>query len=119
MAKQGLPQTARFSDHSHPIKMVSQLYETYDFDEFTVATGITDYDVKTQRSAMFYNIKNAWLMILEYNKDISIKFNSTDMPAMSISMETSPREYRDIFKMTNLYITNASGATVTVRILLV
>ena len=115
----GLPQSARFSDKMVPQKVSAPLYESYDYAEFVVGDGVSDYDVVANQSALFKNAKVAWLAVIEYNKTISIKFNSTAMPSIGCNYATSPREFRNILKITNIYITNASGAAATVKVLLV
>ena len=114
-----LNQSARFGDRQMPLKVSQELYDVYDYAEFVVGTGVTDYNVLANQSALFKNCKSAWLVLMEYNKDISIKFNNTDMPAIACGYETSPREWRDVFKVSNIFITNNSGATATIGILLV
>jgi hypothetical protein len=114
-----LPQSSRFGDRSTPLKTAPDLYDVYDYAEFTVGTGITDYDVRTNQSALFKNCSTAWLALITFNKNISVKFNSTDMPAIALDYGISPAEWKDIFKITNIYITNASGANATIKILLV
>jgi hypothetical protein len=114
-----LPQSARFNDVSDAIKTAPQLYDIYDYAEFTVGNGVSDYDVRTNQSSLFKNCSSAWLVQLSFNKNISVKFNSTDMPSISLGYEVSPAEWRDILKVTNIYITNSSGSSVIVKALLV
>ena len=117
MAK--LPQAQRFSDKSAPVKMVQELYDIYDYAEFVVGNGISDYNVALNQSDLFKNCKQAWLVVIDHSKDISIKFNDVSMPAISCGYETSPREWRDILKVSNMFITNNSGASATIKVILV
>lgn len=114
-----LPQSKRFSNRQDAVKTVNDLYDVYDFAEFIVGTGITDYDVKTNQSNLFKNCPAASLVVIEYDKNINVKFNSTSMPSISCGYETSPREWRDILKVTNLFITNNSGGSATIKVILV
>jgi hypothetical protein len=114
-----LPQSARFGDRQQPLKVTEELYDIYDYAEFVVGNGVSDYDVAANQSALFANCKSAWLAVIEYNKNISIKFNDTSMPAITCGYDTSPREWRNILKIKNMFITNNSGAVVTLKVLLV
>ena len=109
---------ARFSDSLHPLKVADQLYDTYDWDEFTVANGTTNYDVSAQQSAMFSNVPRAWLAIIDSDQDVTIRFNSTDNPAINHEVIKAPWEWRNILEITNMYITNNSGSTVNIKVFL-
>ena len=112
--------TDRFSNGGFPVKVVDELYDVYDFvNSFTVATATTDYDLKTQQSTAFKNLSKAWLVIIWTDQDISIKFNSTDNPAIVIPTDQSPFEFRNIIAISNIYITNASGNTANIKVMLV
>jgi hypothetical protein len=113
-----LPQSARFGDRANPVKTAPELYDVYDYAEFTIATGITDYDVRANQSKLFKNCGTALLAVFEYNKNISVKFNSTALEAINFDYGLSPKEW-SILKITDIYITNASGANVTIGITLV
>lgn len=93
----------------------------YDFVTFTLTTGNTDYNVKTQQSsAMFVNIPLARKVFIWSNQNISFKFNSTSFPSIPLDVGNgeSPYEGKDIFLVQNIYITNSSGSTATIKILL-
>lgn len=93
---------------------------TYDYASFTVNTGTTDYDVKSGVSALFNRVKTARGVIIRVDQDISIKFNATSEDAIDITQNEVPWQpplgYLDV---TNIFITNASGSTATVKIMLV
>ena len=110
----------RFAQKTMPLKTVEELYSTYDFvNEFSVANSTTDYNLKTQQSDAFKNVPKAWLAIIWADQDISIKLNSTSNPSIAISTTDTPFELRNIFEITNIYITNNSGAAVNVKVMLV
>jgi len=112
--------TNRHSNSQFPIKVAEELYEIYDFvNSFTVATATTDYDLKTQQATAFKNISKAWLILIWTDQDISIKFNSTDNPAIVIPADQSPFEFRNIIQASNIYISNASGSTANIKVMLV
>ena len=98
----------------------------YDYASFVVNTGSTDYDVKALQSALWSNVSSAGMCRITFNFAISIKFNTTGMPAIVLTTSESglragnsdyyeiPMAYID-----NIYITNASGSNATIGILLV
>ena len=111
---------SRFSNAFNPVKTAPELYDTYDFvPSFTVATATTDYNLKTQQATSFLNVPAAWMCILWTDQDISIKLNSTSNPAITVIAGESPWELRDIIKITNIFITNASGSTANIKAMLV
>lgn len=92
----------------------------YDFASFTVTNGQTDYNVATQVATLFKNVTNARyveiIATLSGTRQVSIKFNATDNPAMTLSRTRPKREIRpphEGLEVKNIYITNASGATIT------
>ena len=110
----------RYSNRNFPVKVADELYDTYDFvNSFTIATATTDYDLKTQQATAFANLSRAWLVIIWTDQDISIKFNSTSNPAIVVPADQSPFEFRNIIAVSNIYITNNSGATVNIKVMLV
>jgi hypothetical protein len=112
--------TNRHSNRQFPIKVVDELYDTYDFvNSFIVANGTSDYDLKTQQAAAFKNLSRAWLVIIWTDQDLSIKFNSSSNPAIAIPMVNSPMEFRNILQVSNIYITNASGSAANIKVMLV
>jgi hypothetical protein len=112
--------TNRYSDRIFPIKTVDALYDIYDFvNSFAVANATTDYDLKTQQSSAFKNLCKAWLIIIWTDNDISIKFNSTDNPSIAVPADQSPFEFRNIIEVSNIYISNVSGSTANIKVMLV
>jgi hypothetical protein len=111
---------SRFAQKTFPIKTVDELYTSYDFvNSFTVATATTDYNLKTQQTDSFKNVGKAWLAIIWSDQDISIKLNSTSNPSIAVSLSDTPFELRNIFEISNIFITNASGATANIKVMLV
>ena len=90
---------------------------TYDWATFNLSTGQSDYDVKANQSALFDNVTVARNIIIFFNKQISIKFNSTLMPAATLPISRSPFQLPYFFlDVKNIYLTNNSGETVGVEI---
>lgn len=107
------------NDHLDPVKISHEIFDTYDYVSFTVADGITNYDLKTQQSTAFKNVPKATGIIIWHDQDITIRFNSTAMPAITHEMVNSPHEWFDKLLITNVYITNASGSTANIKVFLV
>ena len=111
---------SRFSQKNNPVKTVDELYSKYDYvSSFAVANSTTDYDVKAQQSTAFKNVKRAWLAVIWTDQNISVKFNSTSNPAIAVSISKSPFELRNILDVSNIYITNSSGETANIEVMLV
>lgn len=90
----------------------------YDWAEFTLTNGQVNYDVKANQPALFYNITVARKVTIESSKDITARFNRTNLPAVNIDTGESPVEFKEVLDIRNIYLTNASGSDATVRILL-
>ena len=110
---------ARFADQLNPVKDANEIYDTYDFASFIVADSTTDYDVKANQSALFKNAPRASGVMIWHDQDISIKFNVDTMPAITHEAVNSPHEWFNKLEVTNIFITNASGSTVNIKIFLV
>ena len=110
----------RFQSNFEPVKVAQETNTRYDFvAAFTVATGTSNYDLSSQQSTAFAYVKRAWLLVLWTTQDLTIRLNSTSNPAITIAAEDSPFELRNIIEITNVYISNASGSTATVKVMLV
>lgn len=88
---------------------------SYNNAEFTVATGLSDYDVATNESSGFSSITTARNVEIRTDQTITVKLNSTSNHSITITSTDSPRSWIDI-EITNVYITNASGSTANVKI---
>ena len=90
----------------------------YDWVEFTLTNGQTDYDVAANQANLFSNIKVARKCVIETTKNITARFNRTNLPAIKIDAGASPVELKELIEVRNIYLTNASGSDSTIRILL-
>ena len=92
----------------------------YDFAQFNLNTGTSDYDVKSNQSSLFQNILIAKKVFIWSNQNISFKFNSTIYTAIPLDVGNgeSPYEGKDILLVRNIFITNSSGSTATIKVLL-
>lgn len=92
----------------------------YDYKEFALANGQSDYDVKANILDLFNNVSLAKRVIIKTNKTISFKFNNTILPAVELRVGDSPYQSPENFiDVSNIYLTNGSGAEATIAIWLV
>ena len=92
------------------------LTQNYDSAEFTLTTGNTDYDVRTEIAGFFKNIKVYRKVEIRTNVNISVKLNKTGNSAITINFTDSPYTL-DIIEVTNIYITNSSGSTASIKLI--
>lgn len=103
-----------------PTEVVNFVEDTYDFvPSFTVADSTTDYDLSAQQATAFANIEKAHTAVIWTDQDITVKLNATTNPGITIPATESPFEFRDLIEVTNIYITNASGSTANIKVMLI
>lgn len=93
----------------------------YDWASFTLNTGQSDYNVKTNQAALFLNIPIAKNVFIWSTQDISFKFNNTSNPLIvfaAASNGESPFEGKQFLLVSNIFLTNNSGTNSTIKILL-
>jgi len=94
----------------------------YDNAEFTVSNGTTNYDVGTNESDAFNNVTVAKYISIRTDQTITVKLNATTNDAITITSSDSPMtfKYEDLgLEVRAIYISNASGSTAAIKILLV
>ena len=92
----------------------------YDYKEFDLADGKSDYDVSEEVLELFSNVTVARRVIIKTNKSISFKFNNTNLSAISLDIGDSPFQMpEDFMEVNNIFLTNDSGATAAIKIWLV
>ena len=101
--------------HYDPILTKPYLSRVYDSMEFTLADGTTNYDVRTQVAAAFANLDAYTTINLRTDQEITMRLNSTSNPAITIT--TRPYELDDLIEITNIYLSNSSGATANIKII--
>lgn len=91
----------------------------YDWAEFTLANGASNYDVKSNVISLFSNIVDARKVVIRTNRDIGVRFNSTLFPLVKIDSGETPAEVAELMTIKNMYMTNASGSDATIRVWLI
>lgn len=108
-------------DNAHAFRVAPDYSNVYDSSEFNLSTGQTDYDVlANQASSAFVNVKKAHSLIIRSDQSISVRFNSASGASITIDAGEGVLSItQDMgFEITNVYITNASGQTAAIKILL-
>lgn len=89
----------------------------YDYAEFSLGNGESEYDVAVDVNALFKNVPVAKNVVIFFDQEISIKFNSTLMPEATLTIDKSPFQSPPRFlDLKNIYLTNASGFASTIQI---
>ena len=101
---------AVFDERSH--------FWAYDSAEFELPNNSTDYDLATNQSTIAFNkVTVANDVLLRTDRNISFKVNSANNATITLSSTEGELSYSNI-KTSNLYLTNTSGATANIKILL-
>jgi len=87
----------------------------YDAVSTTVATGQTNRDMKANNATLFSNISQANKCVISTDQAITLRFNTTSMPAIVMAATESPKVI-DSLNIKNIYVTNASWSTANMKI---
>lgn len=102
-------------------KIEGVYHDVYDSVEFALTTGQTDYNVATNQATSFVNAPYAHSIVIRTDQTITVKFNASTNTAITISRgEGSLTITRDMgIEVTNIFITNSSGSTANIKVLMV
>lgn len=92
------------------------LGDCYDYAKFTLVTGSTNYDVKANQSKLFLYVPFACKFIIDSNQNLTMRFNRTAYEGIDLNIGDCPSEYIDKLNISNLFLSNSSGSTATIRI---
>lgn len=98
---------------------IDAVSDVYDAVSTTVATAQTNRDMKANNPTLFANVEQATYCSITTDQTISVRFNSTSNPAISITSSESPKKWtraEQWLKISNIYVTNASGSTANIKI---
>ena len=98
-----------------PVLTKEYLDRTYDEAEFTLATGLTNYDLRANEAAAFSNLKVYTTINIRTTQAISVRLNSTSRPAITVTANR-PFELNNLLEITDIYISNSSGSTATIYV---
>lgn len=91
----------------------------YDYAQFNVSSGETDYNVDLNQSALFSNVPTAKGLAIFFNRSISLKIGSSLMPEIALTIGDSPfQSPLNFLEFSNLFISNSSGNICAVKILI-
>jgi len=99
-----------------PFLTKEYLGRLYDSMEFTLATGISDYDVKANVTGAFENLPVYTTINVRTDENLTIKINSSSNRAITVT-SSRPFELDNLMEITNIFVTNASGATASIKII--
>ena len=103
-------------DDYKALKVKPALGRLYDSIEFTLASGQTDYNIKVNESAAFSALKSYTTINIRTTKEITLKLNDSDLSAITIP-RTRPFELDDLMEIINMFISNNSGETASIKII--
>lgn len=98
---------------------IDAVSKVYDAVSTTVATGQTNRDMKANNADLFKNLDEATFCRITTDQTITIRFNSTSNPGIVMTSSESPRKWtraEEGLKITNIYVSNASGSTANMKI---
>ena len=98
-----------------PLLTKEYLSDDYDNLEFTLASGITNYDVRTNVTGAFTAHDLYTTINIRTDQNITIKLNSTSNNAITVT-SNRPFELDNLIEIKEIYITNASGNTANIKI---
>ena len=94
----------------------SERQNKYDYTSLTQATATTDVDIRDTEATAFANRTSTYGIVeITTDETISVKFNSTSMPAITITSSMSPYVREDL-AVQNIFISNASGSNAAITI---
>lgn len=97
---------------------IDAVSDVYDAVSTTLATGSTNIDM-AGTTALFDNVSTATYCSITTDQTITIRFNSTSNPGIIMTSSESPKRWNRAeqgLKIKNMFITNASGSTATMKI---
>ena len=90
----------------------------YDSCEFALPTGSTNYDVKiNQSTTAFSNVDVATDVVIRTDQNITFKINASTNTTITLTSTEGQFNYMGI-RTSNLYLTNSSGSTANIKILM-
>ena len=98
-----------------PILVKCLIPQVYDSIEFSLATGITNYDLRENEASAFLNHDIYTVINIRTTKNLTARFNSDTAPAITLS-NTRVFELNDLLEIKQIFLTNASGDSASIQI---
>lgn len=102
--------------HYNPLMVQHPLGADYDSIEFTLASGISDYNVGANQANAFANLKYYTTVNIRSDKELTAKFNSASNHSSTINRNRA-YELDNLIKISNIFLSNASGSTAVIKII--
>lgn len=111
----------KYSGGLLPEKVAPEYFTHYESKEFTVSTGQTNYDVKSNVTGAFTVVRSTHGFIIRTDQDITIKLNDSANDAITVTAAEGQLVIDATMRLevTNIFITNASGSTANVKAILI
>ena len=95
----------------------------YDAKKFTLEDGQTNYDVKANVAELFDNIKVARRVVIKSDQTLTFRFNNVNLPTFEMVVSQNKNESpfqmpENFMSIVNIFVTNASGSTANIEIIL-
>ena len=90
--------------------------QNYDSTEFAIGNATTDYNIASNQASAFLRVPTALKFNIRTDRRITVKINTNTDPGITVDAIDSPFELS--IPTTNLFITNNSGATANIRLIL-
>lgn len=102
--------------HFEPLITSDFKRRAYDYVNISLADSQTNYDVKENESEMFNNLDFYSSIYIDSDQNISVRFNNTSYGAIPITAGR-PLQMDNLIEITEIYLTNASGAAADINII--
>jgi len=87
----------------------------YEAGSFTVATGQTNRDIRANEPTLWKSINQATAVRISTDQTVTLRFNDATYWPIVMTSSQSPMMF-DRVRVSNLYVTNASGSTANMKI---
>jgi len=100
----------------NPLIIQEPLTLDYDSVEFSLASPLSDYDLKDNESAAFQFCSKWTTLSLRSDQNITIKLNATTYNSITITAGR-PFEMNNLCEIRNIFLTNSSGETASIKMI--
>jgi len=87
----------------------------YDAASIQVATWQTNRDIRANEPALWSKVQQSTMMRFSTSQTVTIRLNDSTNGAIVITSSQSPMIF-DYVRISNIYVTNASGSTADIKI---
>lgn len=99
-----------------PVLTKPYLARVYDSIEFTLASGLTNYDLRANEAAAFENLEAYTTISIRSDQGLTLRVNNTAYRGITV-VANRAFELDDLIEITDIYLSNASGSTANVKVI--